>query len=140
MHLTFTTKCTIKYDACLALIAGHELTRRLTSRTQRLLGINPKYGFSTVKCRVIYQSGPYYPFEYAPYPSEKWMIIQKPSGSYPSKQSRKWDSTHVLVCYASDVRTKATSFNNPFTHIFQRPVPKTVSRKSHLVAGIHQTT
>ncbi|MED6199552.1 hypothetical protein PIB30_077001 [Stylosanthes scabra] len=45
--------------------AGHELMRRLCSCTRRLLGINPKYGFSIVECHGIYQSGPYCPFEYA---------------------------------------------------------------------------
>ncbi|MED6184881.1 hypothetical protein PIB30_051763, partial [Stylosanthes scabra] len=48
--------------------AGHELMRRLSSRTRRLLGINPKYGFSTIECHGIYQSGLYCPCEYALYP------------------------------------------------------------------------
>ncbi|MED6128820.1 hypothetical protein PIB30_101627 [Stylosanthes scabra] len=49
--------------------ASHELMRRLASRARRLLGISPKYGFSTVDCHGIYQSDPYYPFEYDLYPS-----------------------------------------------------------------------
>ncbi|MED6185004.1 hypothetical protein PIB30_052871 [Stylosanthes scabra] len=74
--------------------AGHELMRRLASRARRLLGINPKYGFSTIDCHGIYQSGPYCPCEYAPYPGGKWMIIQKPSGSYPSHHNNKYHILH----------------------------------------------
>ncbi|MED6217572.1 hypothetical protein PIB30_018965 [Stylosanthes scabra] len=53
--------------------AGHELMRRLSSRTRRLLGINPNEDPVTILQR-----------ENDRIDSEKQMIIQKPQGSYPS--------------------------------------------------------
>ncbi|MED6139536.1 hypothetical protein PIB30_084706 [Stylosanthes scabra] len=71
--------------------AGHELMSRLASYARRLLGISPKYGFSTVDCHGIYQSDLHYPFEYDPYPRQDQLM--------PNPSPRKESGLIALIPY-----------------------------------------
>ncbi|MED6161004.1 hypothetical protein PIB30_056654 [Stylosanthes scabra] len=99
--------------------AGHELMRRLASRARRLVGINPKNGFSaTTIMTSVHVKATRNPS--IALPSEKQMIVR-------NTRARPLSSTRVIITTQSE-------------QLQLKSVPKIVSRNISLVAGIHRTT